>query len=82
MQCSEFDDVSARFWENLILSFRRLDAPLIKELGQLGLLDTEDKIVRCFVIRRRHILPNPKGHYLHVLDNFHLVSNPRNHSLR
>jgi len=75
IQCSDFDNVSTRFWENFVHTIMLIDQLLAKELKELGFPDTDDKMNRFYDAARRYMQENPALHWLYVMDDFHLVTN-------
>lgn len=76
IQCSEFDNVSRRFWENFIHALSPINKPLSNELKELGLPDSEDKLNRYLNLSHHSLSTRPAPFQIYVLDDLHLIKNP------
>ena len=77
IQCSEFDNISSRFWENFTHSFSTVNVALAEEIKEIGFPDTEDKLSQYLQTHNRYLSQSPPCAHLYVLDDFHLVNNPQ-----
>jgi len=73
IQCSEWDNVPVRFWENFISAVTIISRETAEKLRQLEFPSTEQKFESYSKIHRNDIFPTEK--YFFVYDDIHLITN-------
>jgi LuxR family maltose regulon positive regulatory protein len=73
MQLSERDNLTERFWENLLRAIGSINKETARRMGEQGFPGTERRFDRYLRISRENLIPGAR--YFFVYDDLHLIRN-------
>ncbi|MDR1604148.1 MAG: LuxR C-terminal-related transcriptional regulator [Gracilibacteraceae bacterium] len=74
VQLSERDNLSSRFWENVVRTVSLFNERIAQRLLEFGFPNNDDLYGKIITVLEDELIPNEK--YVLVFDDFHLVENP------